>query len=100
VIFPPSGQVVPGYPERFELLKTQLAVCQCTPFLALVIFNACRPIIQGHFSVHFFTKDKGIVSVLIRNYLEKRQKQTFKAKQFQPLFKPDFRWFLFLLLRK
>jgi len=62
--------------------------------LALVIFNACRSIIQGYFSVQIFTEDKGTGSVLIRNYPERRQKQTVKAKQFQPLLKPNFRWFL------
>tara|TARA_R110002050_G_scaffold94591_1_gene196753 strand:- start:378 stop:569 length:192 start_codon:yes stop_codon:yes gene_type:complete len=58
---------------------------------ALVFFNACRPIIQGHFSTLFSTGGKGIGSVLIHYYLEKRQKQTVKAKQFQPLLKPGFR---------
>jgi hypothetical protein len=41
------------------------------------------PLFQIIFSVKIFTDGKGIGSVSIRNYLEKRQKQTVKAKQFQ-----------------
>jgi hypothetical protein len=49
------------------------------------------PLFQVVFSVKISTEGKGIGSVLIHNYLEKRQKQTVKAKQFQPFLKPDIR---------
>jgi len=67
--------------------------------LALVLFNACRLIVSAHFSIRIFTGGKGMGSSLIRNYSEKRQKQTVDAKQCQLLFKLDFRWVLSLHLQ-
>jgi len=48
--FPPKGQVVLRHAKRFELLKTQLAVCQCTPLLALIKWIACVAIFSLHIS--------------------------------------------------
>jgi hypothetical protein len=67
--------------------------------LALVIFNACRRIVSAHFSIQILTAGKGMGSGLIRNYPEKRQKQTVGAKQCQLLSEPDFRWVLSLHLQ-
>ena len=66
--------------------------------LALVDFNACRLIVSAHFLIKIFTGGKGMGSGLIRNYSEKRQKQTVGAKQCQPLSEPNFRLVLSLHL--
>jgi hypothetical protein len=53
----------------------------------------------AHFSIQILTAGKGIGSVLIGDYSEKRQKQTVDAKQCQPIFNLDFRWVLSLHLQ-